>query len=399
MKQYWFFALNCLCNVVFCAVDGAFGNGISIDAIVVMGSFSIIENVCVQLITIGAKAYKVFQRYEKNCGLLSLLMGVVIGAICITCAYYITFIFDLTDIQREMLRQALICYGIWCPIEAVGRFMLAYVTYKCYNRLLIISNFLTYILLIVTDWIAVRMGWGVNGLISSTGNVWLVYAVILIISTKFFNGDDKVTLSVLKTAFTKGKDVMLGGIASRVANLCLGHFASTMGTEQYAIHSVALSVVSLAEEFRDAEADYVIVRLKNRDKHKGDKARRLLKQCWLPSLLLPIAASVVLAFVMHGKVSIADTLYGVSIYCMPMLLYPMYDLVQQFTISKGKTKYNAISGCICALWRIGVICIVSLMTPISIWILGLIYLFDYGSRMSYYILMARRDSKRELKSP
>lgn len=394
MKQYWFFAINCLINIIFCAVDGAFGNSISIDAVVVMGSFTILENFGSKFLRIGCQAYKVLQKNEKSCCILSVLMGTLLGVICVTCAYPITFIFELTEVQREMLRQALICYGLWCPIEAVGRYLQRYALYKCYNRLNLIANIATYILLITTDWLVIHLGWGINGLISSTGVCWMVYAIILVIATKFFGQDDKITFSTLKQAFLKGKDIMLGGIVSRFANLCFGHFASTMGTAQYAIHSVALSIVNLAEEFRDAECDYVIVRLKNRDKHKGQKARRVFRQCVVPSFLLPIIAAVILTLIMHGKVNLPDAFYGVALYCMPFFLYPVYDLLQQFTFSRGETRYAVINSGICAFWRIVVVWLLSILSRISVPTLGLIYLLDYASRTLSYLLVSKRDANR-----
>lgn len=395
MRQYWIYVLNCLCNVVFCAVDGAFGNNISIDAIVVMGSFTIFESFCIQFLHLGRHAYKVLQKYEKSCCLLSLIAGLFFGAICIIGARPLTYIFDLSDVQREMLRQAFICYGLCCPIEAVGRFIQGYATYKCYNKLALLSNFLTYILLIGTDWLVVVFGWGVNGLILSTGFTWLVYALILLVCTNFLKVNDKIKFNCLKTAFSKGKDLMLGGIISRGGNLCFGHFASMMSTEQYAIHSVALGAISLAEEFRDAQCDYTIVRLHGRENHKEQKVKQIFKQCWLPSLILQLIASFLLTIVMHGKVSLPEAFYGVAIYNMQTLILPIYDTVQQFAISRGKTKYSLIACCICMVWRTAIIWLCSFW-EINIWVLGIIYILDYASRTVFYILALKHNKKLHL---
>lgn len=393
MKQYWLFVLNSLVNIAFCAIDSAFGNNISIDAVVVLSSFALIATLLVQFQCIGAHAYKVFQKYEKSCCLLSALVGVLLGIICIAYGYQITFVFDLTDTQREMLRQALVCYGICCPVEAVGRFLQRYITLKCYNKLVIISNITTYVLLISTDWLAVSLGWGCNGIVLSTGFSWLAYVIMLLIVTKFFSQEDKVQWQYIKKAFLVGKDLMLGGIISRSSNLCLGYFASTMGTEQYAIHSVALGAVQLAEYFRDAQCDYVIVKLHNRDKHKEQKAKRVFKQSWLPALLLPIIASFVLIFVMHGKVDLLSSLYGVALYCLPMLLYPIYDTVQQFVISRGRTKYALINALICAVWRVGALWVFSMTVGINLIVLASIYFLDYLSRTVYYIARLKHDKR------
>ena len=396
MKQYWIFVLNSLVNMAFCAVDSTFGNNISIDAIVVMGSFALIGQLGAKILFIGGYAYKVFQKYEKNCCLLSLIIGVLFGAVCIFGSNIIIHVFDLTDTQYEMLRQALICYGMCCPVEAVGRFLQSYITYKCYNKLVIILNVATYILLIGTDWLAVSLGWGCNGLVLSTGLSWLVYVIILLIATKFFAQSDKLCIKYIKKAFLVGKDLAVSGIIERGANLCLGYFVSTMGTEQYAIHSVALGAVSLAEEFRDAQNDYTIVRLRNRDKYKERKAKRGFKQCWIRSLLLHIIASFVLVIVMHGKVGLAQAIYGVALYCLPMLMYPVYDTVQQFAMSRGKTKYALANSFICVFWRVVALWILSSVFGTSLIIIACVYFFDYLSSTIYYLVRLRRDKRERM---
>lgn len=393
MKQYWIFALNSLINIAFCAVDSAFGNNISIDAVVVMGSFALIEMLGTQVLVLGGHAYKVLQQYEKSCCLLSFIIGVLLGSVCIFGGRMIVHMFALTDTQREMLRQALICYGICCPAEAIGRFLQRYITYKCYNKLAIVSNVVTYVLLIGTDWITISLGWGCNGLVLSTGLTWLVYAIILLIATKFFTQSDRLHIKHIKKAFLVGKDLTVSGIVSRGANLCFGYFASTMGTEQYAIHAVALGAVQLAEEFRDAQCDYVIIKLHNRDKHKEQKAKMVFKQCWLPALLLPITASFVLIFIMHGKVDFLAAVCGVALYCLPMLLYPVYDTVQQFAMSRGKTKYALINSFICAVWRVPILWVLSRLFGVSLVILACVYFFEYLSRTLFYVFRLKRDKR------
>lgn len=397
MKQYWLFALNSLVYMTFCMIATAFGNNISIDAVVVMGSLELLMAVGTQFLIIGGQAFKVFQQYEKSCCLLSVLVGIVLGVICITCGYAITFAFDITETQREMLRQALVCYGICCPAEALGRFLHRYITIKCYNKLILISNIVSNVLMLGTDWIAISLGWGCNGLVLSAGFSWLIYAVMLLIATKFFSQKDKVQWKHIKKALLVGKDLMLSGILVSGSNLCLGYFASTMGTEQYAIHTVALGAVNLGEVFRDVYCDYALVKLHNRTKYKEQKARRLFKQCWLPALLLPITGSFITTLIMHGKVNLLSALYGTALYCLPMLIYPVYDLLQQFALSRGRTKYMLGNCCICVIYRIFVPWILSKTIGINLITVSAIYLLDYLSRAVRYLFKLKHDKQMQIK--
>lgn len=380
--------LNNLVNILFSAVDGAFGNGISIDSVVVMGTFTVLSSFIGQFLRIGNHAYKVLRHSEKNCFLLSMIIGILIGIVCVGFAQPITYIFELSKQQREMLKQALMCYSICCPIEAIGQFMQRYITLKCYNRLILTSNIITSLLLICSDWFTVSQGWGCNGLILSTAFSWLVYDITLIVTTRFFQQKNCVSASEIKRAFLIGKDLMIGGIIARGANLCFGHFASTMGTEAYAIHSVALSATALAEELRNAQSDYTLVYLHNTQKSKKS-VNYLLKQTGIPALLLPVIGSFMLIVGMHGKVPLGSALYGVAIYCFPMMVYPLYDILRQYSICQGKTKYDIISASIRFIWRVGVIWLLSAFFDMSLELLGVICFLDYLCRTLFYLFVLR----------
>lgn len=393
MKQYWIYVLNSLCNIVFCAVDGAFGNNISIDAIVVMGSFVTIEWLCQNIMRLGVFGYQIIQKHEKNCCFVSLISGLALGVVCIVFATPITYIFELTEVQRGMLKELLILYGICCPMESVSRFLQAYITYKCYNKLVILANFGTYILLISTDYIAIRLGYGVTGLVASTELTWLVYLIVVWAVCKFHKQDDKISIQKIKYCMKMGKDLLVSRLVSRVANVMLGHFASTMSTMEYAIHTVALSVVSLSEEFRTALEDYSIVRLRDNKDNMRDEAKRVLKQCTTPSILLPIIAAALMTMIMHGKVDIASAYYGVGLYCTASLVQPLYDVVQSYVLIKEKAEFTVVRGFISAFWRMVVPWILSFvgMTVLGI---AIIYLLDYITSQIYYVIALKWNIKK-----
>lgn len=394
MKQYWIYVLNSLCNILFCAVDGSFSNNISIDAIVVMGSFVVIEWLCQNMMRLGVFGYQILQKYEKNCCVASLISGTIVGIICVTCATPITYIFELTDLQREMLKELLIVYGVCCPMESVSRFLQAFITYKCYNKLVLWANFGTYILLIATDYLAIQLGYGVTGLVLSTELTWLVYLITVWIICKFHKQDDRISIQKITHCIRVGKDLLVSRIISRIANVILGHFASTMSTMEYAIHTVALSITCLAEEFRDALADYTIVRLRDNKDNMRNEARSVLRQCILPAILLPILTSALMTILMHGKVDILSAYYGVGLYCIVSLVQPLYDVVQSYVLVKDRAIFTVVRGIISVFWRMLVPWVMSIW-GVTILGIAIIYLLDYITSQIYYIVALRYGSKRE----
>lgn len=394
MKQYWIFMLNSLCNLLFCAVDQAFSNHISIDAIVVMGSFVVIEWLCTNLTFLGFFGYQILQKYEKNCCLISLLSGIIIGAVCVFAATPITHLFEITDIQKNMLKQLLIAYGLCLPMESVSRFLQGFIIYKCYNKLVIWANFGTYILLILTDYLAIKLGYGVLGLVLSTELTWLVYLVIVWVACKFYKQDDKISFKKIKDCIKAGKDLLISRTISRIATTAVGHFASTMGSVDYAIHAVVLGMTSQAEWFRDAFGDYTIIKLRDSD-NKPKEAKNILKQCILPAMLLPIIAVMIMVFFMHGKVDIISAYKGAALYSLVFLIYPLYDLLQAYIISENKAKYITVRGCISAFWKIVVLGIVSTY-KINLLVIAIINILDYISSQIYYMLALKISRKKAL---
>ena len=113
MKQYWLFCLSAVQDIVFCAIDNAFANNISLDVIIVINTFLIIQYFCLRPMNLGTYAYQALQSRPKNCLVCTLLMSVLVGIILILCAKPLTLLFDLTAKQREALAEAIILFGLY----------------------------------------------------------------------------------------------------------------------------------------------------------------------------------------------------------------------------------------------------------------------------------------------
>lgn len=397
MLQYWFYVLSSLLDAVFSSVNNAFGNSISLDAVVVLGSYAGIYSLGHNFLTIGSQAYKLLQSNAKNCLLLNIIASVIWGATVLVLSEYLPGLFKLTEAQHEMFSQLLVCYALFCPIEGAANFFGKYCIFKCYNKLQIIGTGVSWTVLFLADWLAVTLGFGCVGIVFSTGLGWLSNLIIFFFGTKFWTIPDKIQLKSLLHAFNIGKDYTLSTIAQRLANIVLGHYASTLGTEQYAVYSVAFAAVSSAEELRAAYSNYCIVRLRNCNKRKEQKAKRLFKQVgWLGFLLL-VCLSFGLAFISHGTVPLAAALGGVVLYIPSFLLHPIYDLLEAFAASRGKSKYALGCGVATVFARGFLPFLLSIvLSSLNIFLIVICYIMDYLGRTVWLFIRLSLDKRQQL---
>ena len=392
MKQYWLFMVNCICNILFCAADSAFSNGISIDAVVVMGCFVPIEWLGMQFLRMGCFAYQTYQKYEKNCMLISIGCGIITGTIVISCAVPISNLFALSEAQKHLLQGILRIYGFCMPMEAASRFMQTYVTYKCYNKLAITANVLTYFIIIGTDWLSVVMGWDLYGIIAATELSWFVYLIILAVACKIWKSEDKIDLHIIKKCVLHAKDLLISRSLSRFATIIMTRFISKIGEYNYAIYSVCIGAVSLAEECRDATVDYALVVLREA-KDKFITVRKTLKQCFTPSLLLQIGFAYGALIFMHGKVGLKDCIVYLPFYMLPMLTYQLYDIIFAYFMSIHNTKVTFLRGIISCFWRIPIAMLIDYFSG-GLIAYAFLFLCDYLSITIVYYILYHKDKQK-----
>lgn len=393
MKQYWMFILIALQDIVFCAVDGAFANNVSLDVIVSLNTFLIVEYFCLRPMQLGFYGYQAMQSNPKNCLMCSLIAGVIVGVLVASLSVPISYLFTLTDTQRQSVQEVLVLFGCFAPVQAVTRYIQHYCYYTDKSKLVLIADLVTYIQLILTDWWAVAVNAGTFGLHLSTELCWASCLVILLPASGILKETDKISLKTIRHCFWVGKDVCISQSIIRAASIFLTSQASTMGTVTYAIHSVALSITDLGECFRDATIDYSVVELRDYRSNLHEQSRRLLKKLYLPALLLPLVLDTVLIFFMHGKVSLNDTIYGVVMYSIPFLIYPFYD-ISAAAIRLSTVRSSAIlMACITAIWRVPILYGLIQLFGATIPVFSAIFALDYLSRLIIYRIVLRKDKK------
>ena len=391
MKQYWMLILLALQDVVFSAVDGTFANNVSLDVIVALNSFTMVMYLCLRPIIMGIYAYQSMQSNPKNCLVCTIISSTITGCILAACAVPISYIFTLTDVQREMVQQVLILFSCCAPIQGVSRFLIQYCIYTGKNKLIFWTSLITYIQMILTDWLAVSLESGAFGLRLSTEICWFLYLLILLPASGILKVQDKIEPKIVKHCFWVGKDACIAQIIIRIGTISMTSIASAMGTASYAIHSVAIGIVILAESFRDATYEYGIINLRD---YRDDLRRRslvVLKQIFVPALLLPLALEAILVVTMHGKVSVLDAAMGTLLYSCPFLIYPLQDL-SSAAVRLSSVRSTAIkAGIASAVIRGPILWCLSQLWEVSLPMLGLIYAADYIARTLCYRTALRKE--------
>lgn len=391
MKQYWLFVLAALQDIVFCTIDSTFANNISLDVIVVLNSFTIVMYFCLRPLLMGFWAYQAMQTNPKNCLVCSLLSSILVGIILIATAHVLPYMFTLTDEQKQMLSDIFVLFGFCAPIQAVARYLQEYCIYTGRQKLVLISAFITYIPMIIGDWIAVQCNAGTFGLRIATELCWLLYLIILLPASGVLKVDDKLNWKTIRHCFFVGKDTCISQSIVRIATLFLTSMASTMGTEAYAIHSVALSITDMAESFREATQSYSIIELRDHRDNLARHSAKVTKKLFAPALLLPLGLEVALVFIMHGKVCIQDAALATCMYSLPFFVYPLYDISAGAVVLSSVRSSSITMSVVSAIWRVCVLWVLIQVFGATIPVFGAIYFLDYLSRTVFYRVMLHHE--------
>ncbi len=103
MKEFISILISFIFMSLADSIDSAFNNLISIDAIVVTGSFLLIDSIFKSFAEIGIYTYRTTRKNEWQYLWFNIIFGILMGIIVLTCKNLIVNIFNLSDTQK-------ICY-------------------------------------------------------------------------------------------------------------------------------------------------------------------------------------------------------------------------------------------------------------------------------------------------
>ena len=103
MKEFISILISFIFMSIADSIDSAFNNLISIDAIVVTGSFLLIDSIFKSFGEIGIYTYRTTRKNEWQYLWFNIIFGILMGIIVFSCKNLIVDIFDLSYIQKDML--------------------------------------------------------------------------------------------------------------------------------------------------------------------------------------------------------------------------------------------------------------------------------------------------------
>lgn len=353
MNQLWIFIIQGVFIAICGQIDNAFGNNISLDAICVLSAFTVINLLTYCTYQIGGYAFRILLSKEKNCMFASVSTSIAIGAIIVIFSKHIPRLYTLTENQYIIFEKCLIVHGLTMPLLAIGEFLFNFMKFKCMNKKLIITNILFSAIMIGFDAIIYLQGGDLNHLLLATTIAYFVYDLALVYCSGILKSTDKINIKDLKIVVKHGINIIIDRITNNIGALVYNVFASKMGTELFAIHSVCYSISCFTENTTGALADYSIVRLATIEtlEDKFNKCKQILKKYFIPIFFISYIISYLMLTVMHGDVSINVCIIPLALYCSRALFIQLYEILRGYITSIRKSELLKWSGLIGLLSR------------------------------------------------
>lgn len=395
-KQFLFFLFQNIFIGICNLIDTAFGNHIDLDSVCVLSAYTIITWVTYATYSIGSYAYRVLLDKAKLCCVLQIATGILLGAVLYACNSVVSHMYSLTDNQYVLFESCLKVHALWCPVLAFREFLGNYAEYRCYNKQALSGNIILYGSMIITDVLVIYFGGSLTELVWFTGLCSLIYSVYMFIVLDFRK--EKFCFSKLdaKLAFKHGWNTCFDRITGKVATVCYNIYASKLGTELYAVHSVCYAIGVFTENFTNALLTYEVISLVDK---KQDKFKHCVAVAKKYSVFIVVSSYFVcylLLLFTHGTVSITDCLLYTALYCTEIFALLLYEPMKAYLLSEGCTNYLKFGGVIGIFVRIPLV-VIGYYLNLGLFPFALSCTFDFGVRGLYFYLMSKKVRRLKLK--
>lgn len=391
MHQLWIYILQGIFVGVCEKIDTAFGNNISIDAICVLSAYTVITWITYCTYQIGSYAFRVLLSKEKTCLLLTMLTSIILGVLVFCCSDVIPHLYTLTDAQYDLFARCLRMHALSIPLLALGEFLSNYILFKCMNKLIWVSYVVLYTAMISLDALVFFQGRDLEYIILTTGVSYLIYDLVLVIFSGIFKSRDKITLSDLKLCFKHGSNMLIDRLLGKVATITYNVYASKLGTEAFAIHSVCYSLAVFTENITNALFNFEVVKLALVDgvREKYKKCIEILKSNVLKLALLGYVLAFILLLFLHGDVSIKTCTIPLILYCSQVLFIQLYESLRGYITSVKRTDILKYAGLIGIFSRIPVT-LISYYSGIGLYGFALASTIDFTCRGIYFYYCSKK---------
>ena len=196
MKEFISILISFIFMSIADSVDSAFNNLISIDAIVVTGSFLLIDSIFKSFAEIGIYTYRIIRKDEWKYLWFNILFGLLMGIIVFISKDIIINVFDLTIIQKNMLSLLLNFYVAYVVLGRLANGIFEIIRLNNQLKLYKKSLIVYYISLIGLDVIAYIFTKNLTLLIVATIISWFISIIYMLYNLNLkFEFPDKESLN------------------------------------------------------------------------------------------------------------------------------------------------------------------------------------------------------------
>lgn len=389
MKEFISILISFIFMSIADSIDSAFNNLISIDAIVVSGSFLLIDSIFKSFSEIGLYTYRITRKNEWSYLWFNILFALLMGFIVLLCRGLIINIFDLTNIQKDMLSVLLAFYIDYLVLGRLANAIFEMIRLKGELKLYRKSLIVYYISLIGLDALAYLLTKNLILLFVATMISWIVSIVYMLYHLKLkFEFPNKESLkNVIKYGLPYSSERLL----SRIFLLLYGVVASRLGTEQYSIHTICYAICLTLEIITNAYQATLMIKVPIEGSYDEQYKSmiNMKKKCFPLIVLLNYIFAIVYLIIQHGSLPIDKCFPYIIFYTFGVFGLYQYESYKTLCITQGKTKILLLGSTIGSCIRV-IICYLFYNTSIALFVFGVVNFMDFYIRSIIYRIKLRK---------
>lgn len=389
MKEFISILISFIFMSIADNVDSAFNNLISIDAIVVTGSFLLLDSIFKSVGEIGIYAYRTIRKDEWQYLWFNVIFGFIIGILVFIFKDLIINIFKLTYIQKKMLAILLNLYIAYGILGRLSNGLFEIIRLKGELKLYRKSLIIYYLSLIVFDLLAYVFTKNLTVLFIATIISWTISIGYMLFNLKLkFEFPNR---KALKNVFKYGLAYSSERLFSRIFLLLYGVLASHMGTENYSIHTICYSVCLSLEIITNAYQATLMIKVPQGKTYQEqyNNCMSMKKQCFKLIILLNYIFAFIYLLISHGSLPLYKCFPYIIFYSFGVFgLYP-YETYKTLCITQGKSYILLIGSTVGVIIRF-IICLIFINTSITLFVFGVVNFIDFYFRSIVYRIVLKK---------
>lgn len=396
MKEFISILISFIFMSIADSIDSAFNNLISVDAIVVTGSFLLIDSIFKSFGEIGIYTYRTIRKNEWQYLWFNIIFGILMGIIVFICKNFIINIFELSNLQKDMLSILLNFYIAYVVFGRLANGIFEIIRLKGQLKLYRKSLIVYYVSLVGLDAIAYLLTKNLTLLIVATIVSWLISIIYMLYNLKLkFEFPNKDSLkNVIKYGLAYSSERLL----SRIFLLLYGVVASYMGTEKYGIHTICYSVCLTLEIITNAYQATLMIKVPESKTYEEqyNNCMNMRKKCFPLIITLNFVFAFIYLIISHGSLPLDKCFPYIIFYSLAVFgLYPC-ETYKTLCITQGKSFILLIGSIIGVIIRF-LICLLFINTSFALFVFGIVNFIDFYSRsIVYRIVLSKLYKKRKL---